>query len=58
MVMAAAEHGGPGPDLYQLLGSTPGASGGEITRAWRRRARPSTRTAGRAMPPPRPGSAP
>ena len=40
MVMAAAEQeeGGRVPDLYQLLGVTRGASGGEITRAWRRRA--------------------
>jgi curved DNA-binding protein CbpA len=40
MVMAAAEQegGGPVPDLYQLLGVDRGASGGEITRAWRRRA--------------------
>ena len=39
MAMAAAEQeGGPVPDLYELLGVDPGASGGEITRAWRRRA--------------------
>ena len=42
MVMAAAEQeergGGLVPDLYQLLGVPLGASGGEITRAWRRRA--------------------
>jgi hypothetical protein len=39
MVMATAEQeGGPVPDLYQLLGVPPGASGAEITRAWRRRA--------------------
>jgi curved DNA-binding protein CbpA len=40
MVMAAAEQegGGPVPDLYQLLGVPRGASSGEITRAWRRRA--------------------
>jgi DnaJ domain len=41
MVMAAAEHeaaGGLVPDLYQLLGVPQGASGGEITRAWRQRA--------------------
>ena len=37
--MAAAEQDGtPAPDLYQLLGVPRGASGGEITRAWRRRA--------------------
>src|SRR5690348_2851640 len=39
MVMAAAGQGGPVPeDLYRLLGVPPGASGGEITRAWRRQA--------------------
>jgi curved DNA-binding protein CbpA len=39
MVMAAAEQDGtPAPDLYQLLGVPQGASGREITRAWRRRA--------------------
>jgi hypothetical protein len=39
MVMAAAEReGDPVPDLYQLLGVPPGASAGEITRAWRQRA--------------------
>jgi len=39
MVMAAAEQeGGRVPDLYQLLGVPRGASGDEITRAWRRRA--------------------
>src|ERR1700745_565176 len=31
--------GGPPPDLYQVLGVGPGASGEEITRAWRQRAR-------------------
>ncbi|HMD94453.1 MAG TPA: DnaJ domain-containing protein [Trebonia sp.] len=37
--MAAAEQeGGRVPDLYQLLGVPQGASGGEVTRAWRRRA--------------------
>jgi curved DNA-binding protein CbpA len=39
MVMAAAEQeGGRDPDLYQRLGVDRGACGGEITRAWRRRA--------------------
>jgi curved DNA-binding protein CbpA len=38
MVMAAADQVGPVPDLYQLLGVPRGASGGEITQAWRRRA--------------------
>jgi curved DNA-binding protein CbpA len=37
--MAAADHGAPGPDLYQLLGITQGASREEIALAWRRRAR-------------------
>ncbi len=35
----AADHGGPGPDLYQLLGVARGASREEIALAWRRRAR-------------------
>jgi curved DNA-binding protein CbpA len=39
MVMTAAEQeGGRVPDLYQILGVPRRASGGEITRAWRRRA--------------------
>jgi curved DNA-binding protein CbpA len=38
MVMAAADHGGPVPDLYRLLGVSRDASGGEIAQAWRRRA--------------------
>ena len=37
--MAVADHGDPGPDLYQLLGITQGASREEIALAWRRRAR-------------------
>src|ERR1700755_972979 len=37
--MAAADHGGRGPDLYRLLGVARGASREEIARAWRRRAR-------------------
>src|SRR5579859_1188020 len=37
--MAAAEHGGSGPDLYQLLGVPREASREEIAQAWRRRAR-------------------
>ena len=37
--MAAADHGGPGPDLYQLLGVPWEASREEIAVAWRRRAR-------------------
>jgi len=37
--MAAADHGGPGLDLYQLLGVPREASREEIAQAWRRRAR-------------------
>jgi curved DNA-binding protein CbpA len=37
--MAAADHGGPGPDLYRLLGVPREASREEIAQAWRRRAR-------------------
>jgi len=37
--MAAADHGGPGPDHYRLLGVARGASQEEIARAWRRQAR-------------------
>jgi curved DNA-binding protein CbpA len=37
--MAAADHGGPGPDLYRLLGVPRDASREEIALAWRRRAR-------------------
>jgi curved DNA-binding protein CbpA len=37
--MVAADHGGPGPDLYQLLGVPREASRDEIAQAWRRRAR-------------------
>src|SRR5690349_8727729 len=37
--MAAADHGGPGLDLYQLLGVPRDASREEIALAWRRRAR-------------------
>src|SRR5690348_2439128 len=37
--MATADHGGPGPDLYQLLGVARDASHQEIALAWRRRAR-------------------
>jgi molecular chaperone DnaJ len=36
--MAAAENSGPVTGLYRLLGVPRGASGGEIARAWRRRA--------------------
>jgi curved DNA-binding protein CbpA len=37
--MTAADHGGPAPDHYQLLGVARGASREEIAQAWRRRAR-------------------
>lgn len=37
--MAIADHGGPAPDLYQLLGVEREASREEIALAWRRRAR-------------------
>jgi curved DNA-binding protein CbpA len=37
--MAAADHGGPGLDLYQLLGVPREASRNQIAQAWRRRAR-------------------
>ena len=51
--MAAADHGGPVPDLYQLLGVPRGASREEIAQAWRRRARaehPDARPADAAAP--------
>jgi curved DNA-binding protein CbpA len=38
-VMAAVDPGGPGPDLYQLLGIPREASREDIAQAWRRRAR-------------------
>jgi curved DNA-binding protein CbpA len=37
--MAGVDHGGPDPDLYQLLGVSRRASREEIVQAWRRRAR-------------------
>jgi curved DNA-binding protein CbpA len=37
--MATAGRGGPGPDLYQLLGVAPDATAEQIALAWRRRAR-------------------
>jgi curved DNA-binding protein CbpA len=52
-VMAAGDHGGPVPDLYQLLGVPRGASREEIAQAWRRRARaehPDSRPADAAAP--------
>jgi curved DNA-binding protein CbpA len=51
--MAAADPGGPGPDLYQLLGVPRDASREEIALAWRRRARdehPDARPADAAAP--------
>jgi len=53
MVMAAADPGGPGPDLYQLLGVPREASREEIPQAWRRRARaehPDSRPGDAAAP--------
>jgi curved DNA-binding protein CbpA len=52
-VVAAADPGGPGPDLYQLLGVPRGASRGDIAQAWRRRARaehPDSRPGDAAAP--------
>ena len=52
-VMAAADPGGLGPDLYQLLGVPRGASREEIAQAWRRRARaehPDSRPGDAAAP--------
>jgi curved DNA-binding protein CbpA len=51
--MAAAHPGGPGPDLYQLLGVPPEASREDIAQAWRRRARaehPDSRPGDAAAP--------
>jgi hypothetical protein len=51
--MAAAHPGGPGPDLYQLLGVPRQASREDITQAWRRRARaehPDSRPGDAAAP--------
>jgi curved DNA-binding protein CbpA len=53
MVMAAAGPGGPGPDLYQLLGVPREASREEIAQAWRRQARaehPDSRPGDAAAP--------
>ncbi len=38
-VIDTADYGGPGPDLYRLLGVPQEASREEIAQAWRRRAR-------------------
>jgi molecular chaperone DnaJ len=51
--MAAADPGGPGPDLYQLLGVSREASREDIAQAWRRRARaehPDSRPGDAAAP--------
>ena len=51
--MAAAGPGGPGPDLYQLLGVPRDASREDIAQAWRRRARaehPDSRPGDAAAP--------
>jgi curved DNA-binding protein CbpA len=51
--MAAAAPGGPGPDLYQLLGVSREASRDDIAQAWRRRARaehPDSRPGDAAAP--------
>ena len=51
--MAAADPGGPGPALYQLLGVPPEASREDIAQAWRRRARaehPDSRPGDAAAP--------
>ena len=51
--MVAADPGGPGPDLYQLLGVPRGASREAIAQAWRRRARaehPDSRPGDAAAP--------
>jgi len=53
MVMAATRPGGPGPDLYQLLGVSREASREQIAQAWRRRARaehPDSRPGDAAAP--------
>jgi len=53
MAMAAPGPGGPGPDLYQLLGVSREASREEIAQAWRRRARvehPDSRPGDAAAP--------
>src|ERR1700759_253724 len=52
-VMGTADPGGPGPDLYRLLGVTPSAPREDIAQAWRRRARaehPDSRPGDAAAP--------
>jgi curved DNA-binding protein CbpA len=51
--MGTADPGGPGPDLYQLLGVTRSAPREDIVQAWRRRARaehPDSRPGDAAAP--------
>jgi curved DNA-binding protein CbpA len=48
--MAAADHQGPVPDLYQLLGVARDASREQIAQAWRRRARAEHPDARRGPP--------
>jgi hypothetical protein len=51
--MGTADPGGPGPDLYQLLGVARGAPREDIVQAWRRRARaehPDSRPGDAAAP--------
>jgi curved DNA-binding protein CbpA len=51
--MGTADPGGPGPDLYQLLGVTHSARREDIVQAWRRRARaehPDSRPGDAAAP--------
>jgi curved DNA-binding protein CbpA len=59
--MGTADPGGPGPDLYQLLGVTHSARREDIVQAWRRRARaehPDSRPGGAAAPTRMTGSPP
>ena len=51
--MGTTDPGGPGPDLYQLLGVTRSARREDIVQAWRRRARaehPDSRPGDAAAP--------
>ena len=51
--MGGTDSGGPGPDLYQLLGVTRSAPREDIAQAWRRRARaehPDSRPGDAAAP--------
>jgi curved DNA-binding protein CbpA len=52
-MVGTTDPGGPGPDLYQLLGVTRGAPREDIAQAWRRRARaehPDSRPGDAAAP--------